>query len=317
MKWLVSSVVVVCLLSGNAYAQATRTWVSGVGDDVNPCSRTAPCKTWAGAISKTAIGGEIDALDSGGFGTLTITKSITIDGNGVIASTLGSFTNGFTINIAPNANDPMRRVVIRNVTINGTGIVSSTIGTNTGLNAINVVTNGASSVTLENVNIMNFNKGVSVTTTANNTKLFMTNVSISNSTTNGISLSPTAPATMRAHLDNVRVSTTGTTTAHAGILVGGANTHLNNVTVFGSGGAGVHVTGAAAVTINDTTLIGNGGAGFLLDNGGALAAIGSSTAAQNGAGGWRVNAGVVLSYRDNQSANNGLADSANPQQVLW
>ena len=61
-------------------AQATRTWVSGVGNDANPCSRTAPCKTFAGAISKTAAGGEIDALDPGGFGAVTITKSITIDG---------------------------------------------------------------------------------------------------------------------------------------------------------------------------------------------------------------------------------------------
>src|SRR5262245_48964588 len=65
-----------------AYAQATRTWVSGVGDDVNPCSRTAPCKTFAGAISKTAAGGEISVLDPGGFGGVTITKSITINGEG-------------------------------------------------------------------------------------------------------------------------------------------------------------------------------------------------------------------------------------------
>src|SRR4029078_8793 len=71
-----------CMLLGSsmAFAQATRTWVSGVGDDVNPCSRTAPCKTFGGAISKTFINGEIDALDPGGFGTVTITKSMTIDG---------------------------------------------------------------------------------------------------------------------------------------------------------------------------------------------------------------------------------------------
>src|SRR5450759_1326274 len=66
--------------AGSAQAQATLTWVSGVGDDANPCSRTAPCKTFAGAISKTAAGGEINALDPGGFGALTITKAITIDG---------------------------------------------------------------------------------------------------------------------------------------------------------------------------------------------------------------------------------------------
>lgn len=78
-----------------ASAQAPRTWVSGVGDDANPCSRTAPCKTFAGAISKTAAGGEIDALDPGGFGALTITKAITIDGGGgQVASVLVSGTNG-------------------------------------------------------------------------------------------------------------------------------------------------------------------------------------------------------------------------------
>src|SRR5438094_10514769 len=81
-----------------AQAQATRTWVSGVGDDVNPCSRTAPCKTFAGAISKTADGGEIDALDPGGFGTVTITKSITIDGGATLASILASGVTGVNIN---------------------------------------------------------------------------------------------------------------------------------------------------------------------------------------------------------------------------
>ena len=74
-------------------AQASRTWVSGVGDDVNPCSRTAPCKTFAGAISKTAAGGEIDALDPAGYGAVTITKAITIDGGGgQVASVLVSGT---------------------------------------------------------------------------------------------------------------------------------------------------------------------------------------------------------------------------------
>ena len=77
-----------CVLAAPAQAQATRTWVSGVGDDVNPCSRTAPCKTFAGAISKTAAGGEINCLDPGGFGTVTITKSITIDCTGTIGSIL-------------------------------------------------------------------------------------------------------------------------------------------------------------------------------------------------------------------------------------
>src|SRR5579863_5500966 len=96
-------------------AQATRTWVSGVGDDANPCSRTAPCKTFAGAISKTAPGGEIDALDPGGFGALTITKSITLDGGGgQVASILVAGTNGIVV--AAASNDV---VIIRNMRFDG------------------------------------------------------------------------------------------------------------------------------------------------------------------------------------------------------
>src|SRR5437588_10113653 len=88
-----------------AAAQATRTWVSGVGDDVNPCSRTAPCKTFAGAISKTAAGGEINCLDSGGFGAVTSTKSITISCVGVTAGVLVASGNG--INFSGAAADVM------------------------------------------------------------------------------------------------------------------------------------------------------------------------------------------------------------------
>src|SRR5476649_2165804 len=81
-----------------AQAQATRTWVSGVGDDVNPCSRTAPCKTFPGAISKTAAGGEINCLDPGGFGAVTITKSMSIICESGTAGVLVSGTNGIIVN---------------------------------------------------------------------------------------------------------------------------------------------------------------------------------------------------------------------------
>jgi hypothetical protein len=97
-----------------AQAQATRTWVSGVGDDANPCSRTAPCKTWAGAISKTADCGEIDALDPGGFGAVTITKSITLDGTGTMASILGAGTTAIIVNAPAD-----KVVTIRGLSING------------------------------------------------------------------------------------------------------------------------------------------------------------------------------------------------------
>src|SRR5262245_52594616 len=114
------------LASAPAQAQATRTWVSGVGDDANPCSRTAPCKPFAGAISKTAAGGEIDCLDPGGFGAVTITKSITIDCGTNAGGILNSGFNGVIFNGA-NTTD---KVVLRNLVIQGT------VGTTQGSNGI-------------------------------------------------------------------------------------------------------------------------------------------------------------------------------------
>src|ERR1700712_226303 len=106
------------LYSAPAAAQATRTWVSGVGDDANPCSRTAPCKTFAGAISKTAATGEINVLDPGGYGAVTITKSISIISDHVEAGVLVGATNGIIINV-PNASD---RVLLEGLDIDGAGV---------------------------------------------------------------------------------------------------------------------------------------------------------------------------------------------------
>ncbi|HZE73248.1 MAG TPA: hypothetical protein VE135_27385 [Pyrinomonadaceae bacterium] len=124
-----------------AQAQATRTWVSGVGDDANPCSRTAPCKTFAGAISKTAVNGEIDCIDPGGFGAVTITKSITIDGGGTFGSILAAGTQGIIVNDATNT----AVVTLRNLSINGAG---------SGTNGINVL--AGKSLHVENVEIFGF-----------------------------------------------------------------------------------------------------------------------------------------------------------------
>src|SRR6266403_4564530 len=112
-----ATLLLVCLWSGGAQAQATRTWVSGVGNDANPCSRTAPCKTFAGAISKTAAGGEIDCLDPGGFGAVTITKSLTIDGThgGGFGSILASSTNGIIVNDASSGSPGTIIVTLRSL----------------------------------------------------------------------------------------------------------------------------------------------------------------------------------------------------------
>src|SRR5688500_2098313 len=130
-----------------AQAQATRTWVSGVGDDVNPCSRTAPCKTYAGAISKTARDGEISTLDPGGFGTITITKSITVNGGGQgqgYGSILAALVNGVIINITDPA-DVRKTVRLNWLDINGAS---------TGLDGIRFLSGRALHV--ENCNIDGF-----------------------------------------------------------------------------------------------------------------------------------------------------------------
>jgi hypothetical protein len=146
-----------------AQAQATRTWVSAVGDDVNPCSRTAPCKTFAGTVAKTTINGEINCLDPGSYGSVTITKSITIDCEDTQGAILASGTNGIIINMgAANANDPLRTVRIRGLDINGTGL-SGLIGSRTGLRGIYVNSSNLSPVKLfvEKVIIHGFiNEGI-------------------------------------------------------------------------------------------------------------------------------------------------------------
>src|ERR1044072_7107926 len=118
-----TSIVAVAVLPSAAFGQATRTWVSGVGDDANPCSRTAPCKTFAGAISKTAAQGEINVVDPGGFGGVTITQSISIISVGFEAGLLVSGTNGIIVNL-PAATD---RVLLQGLDIEGLG---------TGLNGV-------------------------------------------------------------------------------------------------------------------------------------------------------------------------------------
>src|ERR1700742_3537793 len=95
---ILGGVVFALLQAAPAQAQATRTWVSGVGDDVNPCSRTAPCKTFSGAISKTATGGIINCIDSAGFGTVTIGKNLTIDCRPFLGGVLASGVNGINVN---------------------------------------------------------------------------------------------------------------------------------------------------------------------------------------------------------------------------
>ncbi|HEY8682642.1 MAG TPA: hypothetical protein VIM06_05680 [Rhodanobacter sp.] len=175
-----------------AHAQATRTWVSGVGDDANPCSRTAPCKTFAGAISKTAAKGEIDALDSGGFGALTITKAITIDGGGNLAGVLVSGTNG--ININAGATDT---VILRGLAFSGVG---------TGLDGVQI--NSAANVVIDHCAFQGFTHNNIAVSLANSGYVLVQDSTIAGGD-KGIVLTATAgPGPVSALAKNVTIQGT-------------------------------------------------------------------------------------------------------------
>ncbi|SDR05383.1 Right handed beta helix region [Rhizobiales bacterium GAS113] len=216
----------------SAHAQATRTWVSGVGDDANPCSRTAPCKTFAGAISKTAVSGEINCLDPGGFGGVTITKSITLDCHEVFGSILVSGTNGITINAAGGS------VTLRNLNIDGI---------QTGLSGVSII--AASRVNIEDMMIMGFTQqGIADTRTGGGTMLFIRNTVIRNTT--GAGVSAAGGATNAVVIDRLHSVANG-----FGIAAGnGNNVIVRGSVLSGNATAGVEADPGAQVFV-DTSIV--------------------------------------------------------------
>jgi hypothetical protein len=227
-----------------AHAQATRTWVSGVGDDVNPCSRTSPCKTFAGAISKTVAGGEINCLDPGGFGALTITKSIIIDCHETFGSVLVSGSNGSTIDV------PSGFVTLRNINFNG--LLNDTSGA-PGLIGISIT--AAQTVFIEDCLVQGFsNHGISDTRSIGG-NLFVRNTVVRNnisggSNAAGFNLGAASP-------NNVVLENVHAVANNFGVLVG----NKNNVVVSRSVVAGNNIAGVMSsgeVLVDFTEVIANG-----------------------------------------------------------
>lgn len=219
----------VFLVAADAHAQATRTWVSGVGDDANPCSRTAPCKTFAGAISKTAARGEISVLDPGGFGAVTITKAITINGDGTLAGILAAGTNGIIINAG--AAD---KVVLRNLSLAGAG---------TGLDGVRYLAGGE--VSLENVTISGFQSASSHAVEAalsSAGRLVLKDVTIRDSRA-GLKLNTTS-GFLHIDLDGVSIVGTG---GHGIEALNGVVGTVVDSDLSGNAFSGLRAAGASAV----------------------------------------------------------------------
>ena len=271
------------LIAPAAYAQAPRTWVSGVGDDINPCSRTAPCKTFAGAITKTAPGGEISVLDPGGYGAVTITKAITINGDGTLAGVLSSFTNGIVVNAGVND-----RVVIRNVSINGGG---------NGTNGIRFV--AGKSLIVENVTIEGFtNRGIDMNMTTTG-KLFVRKTKISEGAT-GIFLTTTS-GQAQAMLEDVHL--TGLTNGIEAGLNGRAT--ITGSVISGNTSNGILASNSTSrINVDSCQISFNDVAGVNATASGAIIRIANNQIVNNNAGISFVAGGVIETANNNRVAGN-------------
>jgi hypothetical protein len=306
-----AAILSLCAYAAPASAQATRTWVSGTGDDVNPCSRTAPCKTFAGAISKTAAGGEINCIDPAGFGAVTITKTLTIDCHytegGVLAGGNGIVVNALSTDV----------VVLRGLDI---------FGVNPPTHGVRIIAAGA--VHIEDCVIRRFNSassfGISFQPTTT-TNLFISNTTITQNgngaTGGGINIQPTGAGVGRVILKNTLVrgnanvgmivNTTGLASAGIGAVIDQSEFSGNS----GGGLAFLAPAGSAGIggMVTNSTIANNGGNGISADGIGATVRVGNTTIIGNsfvsGAGVAIANSAKIQTYLDNRLDGN-QADGA-------
>jgi hypothetical protein len=249
LRFSLKLVVLLAILSSTAllaHAQATRTWVKAApsGDDANPCSRSAPCATFAGAISKTREGGEIDVINPGSYGAVTILKAITIDGGtgagwaGILSTENG---NGITVNVTSGTNVDSAVVILRNLTLNGAKQGPGTGGA-VGIHVIKV-----QELHLEHINIQNFNQNGIDVNGADTIKVFMQHVALSRDAT-AVSLNTAAGFFAAAYMDDVTINgnTNGVNTVANGFAIirnsfFAANTGATNGAIKASSGCAVYV----------------------------------------------------------------------------
>jgi hypothetical protein len=271
------------------FGQATRTWVSGVGNDANPCSRTAPCKTFAGALSKTADGGEISVLDPGGFGAVTIGKGLTINGTGTLAGILNSVgANGIVVN-APATST----IIIRDVSINGAG---------TGANGIRYL--GGKALMVDHCWIYGQNnaatsRGIDVSLSTNG-RLKVLNTVIENVNEDGIHMTNSSATPAIAVVDNTAIMNCG----QDGIEVG-TNTHLelirSDVAIMGANGVLVSGASCQVNLVNDLVAhcVGSGLKSFA----GSAIRVSDTVIANNNTG-LTPNGGTIDSFQGNSLIGN-------------
>jgi hypothetical protein len=280
-----------------AQAQATRTWVSGVGNDADPCSRTAPCKTFAGAISKTALGGEIDALDPAGYGAVTITKAITIDGGtgSGWASILAAGTNGVIVNAG--AND---KVILRHISFNG---VNQTLSP--GINGIRYL--AGKQLNVEQCVIFGFNtNGIDFSVGAGR-NLYVKDTDFTNITGTAISITAPSSGFHVANIDNVHLEGNG----NGIVIAANCFAMVSNSSIFQSTTNGLSAANGATINVESVVLAHNGtGVNSVA---GSVFRLSNTTIYNNGTG---ISAGgSVRGFFNNRVFGNGVEGAVNAQTV--
>jgi hypothetical protein len=288
---------ILILGTGFMYGQASRTWVSGVGDDANPCSRTAPCKTFAGAISKTAAGGEIDALDPAGYGAVTITKAITIDGGGgQVASVLVSGTNGIVVQAGPSDV-----VILRNLRINGIG---------TGINGVRFLS--GKDLNVEDCYIFGFTtNGLDIALNqATQATVHVFHSVFKNNGGAGIRATNAVTPNVKVAIDfsEIALDNIGVEAAsHSSV-------EINNSMISAAASDGVKCdsgTGADSfVDIAHSEVV--GGAGNALTSTAGSLVVGDTTIAYNGGTAFNKTTGGLFTFSDNRLHDNGANGTATP-----
>ena len=277
--------VVLMACSSLAHAQATRTWVSGVGDDANPCSRTAPCKTFAGAISKTATGGEINCLDPAGYGAVTITKALSIDCHYTGGNILAASVNAIIIN-APTTD----KIILRGLDINGGGGAG-------GLDGIRFLAGG--SLHVEDTTINNMTNGINVgINQAVNAEVYVTNCYIRNNSNVGIFVSNSGTGVINAVVER----TTSENNVFGMIGRNNARIDARNSVFSGNSTTGVlsEVLTAGPVSVINVTNC------SVTSNGTGLSAGNSSSANQ---GNLRVSGSTISFNATGVTTGNGVAST--------
>lgn len=283
-----------------ASGQATRTWVSGVGDDVNPCSRTAPCKTFSGAISKTANGGEINCLDPGGFGGVTITKSLTIKCHYTEGGVLVSGTNAIVVNAT--ATD---KVTLRGLDVNGIGV-----GAQTSLVGIKILS--AKSVHVIDSEVYRFKAGISAQPTSANTRVVVRSSHIHD---NGIGVfDGPGSAAGTTPIVTLRDNLIADNTCGAAVSAFGANASTPvAATDCGAAGSGSGLNVVAHIHAYKNGFYDNGTAVFARGLNSTFQ-IGDNEITTNGIGLQRTDSAVIKSFGNNMIIDNGstMAPNAGP-----